>query len=120
MKTDPLLAIIADRRTLLDSVLSEEQVRDLREDTRTGRPPGNSSFPDRLEEMVGRVLRPAKRGRPSSCAEYHNLYCVSSGFRYYTGDANFNVTAAIDVATGDIVERYVHTPYGKEFVNNSG
>jgi len=32
--------------------------------------------------------------------------------RYYTSDANFNVTAAIDAGTGDVVERYVYTAYG--------
>jgi len=35
---------------------------------------------------------------------------------YYTGDANFNVTATIDATTGDIVERYVCTAYGKATV----
>ncbi len=31
---------------------------------------------------------------------------------YYTGDANFNVTAALDAATGAVVERYVYTAHG--------
>jgi hypothetical protein len=44
--------------------LGEEELRALREHGRTGRPLGTSSFLDRLEEMVGRVLRPQKGGHP--------------------------------------------------------
>ena len=65
VKTAPLLAMVADWPALLDSALPEEQMRDLREHARTGRPLGSSSFLDRLERMVGRVLRPQKGGRPS-------------------------------------------------------
>ncbi len=36
--------------------------------------------------------------------------------RYYAGDANFNVTATIDAATTDVVERYVYTAYGEAMV----
>ena len=32
---------------------------------------------------------------------------------YYTQDANFNVTAVVDAATGGAAERYVYTPYGQ-------
>jgi RHS repeat-associated protein len=32
---------------------------------------------------------------------------------YYTTDANHNVTATIDAATGDVVNRYAYTAYGK-------
>lgn len=32
--------------------------------------------------------------------------------RYYTSDANHNVTAAIDAASGAVSARYVYTPYG--------
>jgi len=35
---------------------------------------------------------------------------------YYTGDANYNVTAALDAATGEAVDRYVYTAYGKATV----
>ncbi len=65
MKTAPLLAIIADWRALLDSDVREEHVRDLREHSRTRRPLGNSSFLDRLEEMVSRTLRLQNGVRPS-------------------------------------------------------
>ena len=59
-----LLAMIGDWRAFLDSAVREEELRDLREHGRTGRPLGSVSFLDRLESMVGRVLRPQKGGRP--------------------------------------------------------
>ena len=35
---------------------------------------------------------------------------------YYTQDANFNTTALVDEATGDVAERYLYDPYGKATV----
>ncbi|MCC5828033.1 MAG: RHS repeat-associated core domain-containing protein [Phycisphaeraceae bacterium] len=35
---------------------------------------------------------------------------------YYTVDANKNVTALIDAATGNVVERYLYDPYGRVMV----
>jgi len=35
---------------------------------------------------------------------------------YYTGGANFNVTALMDANTGDVVERYLYDPYGRRTV----
>ena len=37
---------------------------------------------------------------------------------YYTTDANWNVTALVDAATGDVVERYMYDAYGKATVLN--
>ncbi|MCE5267513.1 MAG: RHS repeat-associated core domain-containing protein, partial [Planctomycetaceae bacterium] len=37
---------------------------------------------------------------------------AADNIRYYAGDANFNVTATIDAATGAVIERYVYTAYG--------
>jgi putative transposase len=65
VKTAPLGAMISDWRALLDSAVREDELRDLREHGCTGRPLGSASFLDRLESMVGRVLRPKKGGRPS-------------------------------------------------------
>ncbi len=65
VKVAPLLAMVLDWRALLDSALSEEEIRDLREHGRTGRPLGNVSFVERLERMVGRILAPRQGGRPS-------------------------------------------------------
>ena len=65
VKVAPLSAMVADWAAFLDSALPEEELRELREHGRTGRPLGSSSFLDRLEGMVGRVLRPQKGGRPT-------------------------------------------------------
>ncbi|MFZ5830071.1 MAG: hypothetical protein ACOY3P_08285 [Planctomycetota bacterium] len=65
VKVAPVLAMVADRRAFLNSALAEEELRELREHGRTGRPLGSSTFLDRLEGMVGRVLRPQIGGRPS-------------------------------------------------------
>jgi hypothetical protein len=35
---------------------------------------------------------------------------------YYCQDANWNVTALVDAATGDVVERYMYAVYGKPTV----
>jgi RHS repeat-associated protein len=42
-----------------------------------------------------------------------DLLDVDDNIRYYTGDANYNVTATIDAAPGEVVNRYVYTAYGK-------
>ena len=41
-----------------------------------------------------------------------DLLDVDDNIRYYTGDANYNVTATIDSATAELVDRYVYTAYG--------
>jgi putative transposase len=65
VRVAPMLAMVADWRGLLDSAIREEELRDLREHGRTGRPLGNATFVERLERVIGRVLRPGKAGRPS-------------------------------------------------------
>ena len=61
----PMLALVADWQTLLNSAIPEEDLRDLRAHVRTGCPLGNPTFVERLERMVGRILRPQRPGRPS-------------------------------------------------------
>ncbi len=46
----------------LNSAVPEEELKDIRRHGRTGRPLGDESFLARLEGMVGRVLKPQKRG----------------------------------------------------------
>ena len=58
----PLLAMIGNWNAFLSSAIPEEELRDIRQHGRTGRPLGDETFVGRLEEMVGRVLRPQKRG----------------------------------------------------------
>jgi len=45
-----------------------------------------------------------------------DLLDVEDNIRYYTGDANYNVTSTIDATTGEVVDRYVYTAYGKATV----
>jgi putative transposase len=67
VKVRPLLAMIGDWKAFLKSAIAEEELRDLREHGRTGRPLGSSSFLDRLESLVGRVLKRQKPGpKPQS------------------------------------------------------
>jgi putative transposase len=62
VKVAPLLAIIGDWGAFLNSAMPEEELSDIRHHTRTGRPLGDETFLARLEGMVGRVLKPQKRG----------------------------------------------------------
>ena len=63
-KVAPLLAMVGDWNAFLNSAIREEELRDLREHGRTGRPLGSATFLERLEAIVGRVLTPQKGGRP--------------------------------------------------------
>jgi putative transposase len=64
VKVGPLLAMVADWKCFLESAVREEDLRELRQHGRTGRPLGDEAFLDRLEQMAGRILRPQKGGRP--------------------------------------------------------
>jgi len=50
-------------RAWLSEALSEAEIAALRSHTRTGRPLGSPAFVERLEGLLGRVLRPQKAGR---------------------------------------------------------
>ena len=65
VKVAPLLAMIGDWHAFLESAMPEEELRDIRRHTGTGRPLGDEIFLDRLEGMVGRLLKPQKRGPKS-------------------------------------------------------
>ncbi len=41
-----------------------------------------------------------------------DLTDAEDNVHYYTGDGNYNVTATIDAATGNVLARYVYTAYG--------
>ncbi|MEI8376752.1 MAG: transposase, partial [Planctomycetota bacterium] len=69
VRAAPMLARVANWRGLLDSAIREE-LRDFREHVRTGCPLGNATFVDRLERVVGRILRPQKAGRPSKLLKH--------------------------------------------------
>jgi putative transposase len=63
VKVAPLLAMIPDWCAFLNSAIREEELRDIHQHAGTGRPLGDETFLDRLEGMVGRLLKPQKRGR---------------------------------------------------------
>jgi putative transposase len=56
------LAVIGDWNAFLNRATPEEELRNLRRHGRTGRPLGDDKFVEKLEEMLGRVLKPKKRG----------------------------------------------------------
>ena len=62
VKVAPLLAMVGDWNAFLDSAVAEEELAELRRHVRTGRPLGDETFVGRVEEMVGRILKPHKRG----------------------------------------------------------
>ncbi len=63
-KVAPLLAMVDNWQGLLDSALPDEDLKKLRGHGRTGRPLGDEGFLERLEGLIGRVLKPKKGGRP--------------------------------------------------------
>ena len=62
VKVAPMLAIVGDWNAFLNSAVPEEELSDMRGHGRTGRPLGDEAFLGRVEEMVGRVFKPQKRG----------------------------------------------------------
>ena len=62
VKVAPRLAMIGDWSAFLESAVPEAELDDLRRHGRTGRPLGDETFLERLEEKLGRALKPKKRG----------------------------------------------------------
>ena len=62
VKVAPLLAMTGDWGALLNSAVPEGDLSEICHHTRTGRRLGDEAFPARPEGMVGRVLKPPKRG----------------------------------------------------------
>jgi len=57
-----MLDRINDWPAYIDQPADKTEIDDLRKHTRTGRPLGNAAFVDRLELLLGKTLRPQKRG----------------------------------------------------------
>jgi putative transposase len=64
VQVGPLSAMVGSWEGLLISATPEEQFSELRGHARTGRPLGDATFLERLETLVGRILKPQKGGRP--------------------------------------------------------
>ena len=62
VRVAPLLEAMGDWRDFLNSGLTDEDMECLRRHERSGRPLGSEGFVARVEKLVGRVLRPGKRG----------------------------------------------------------
>ncbi len=62
VKVAPMLAMIGDWDAFLRSAMPEDELRDIRRHARTGRPLGDEAFLARLEDTMGRALKPQKRG----------------------------------------------------------
>ena len=62
VRVKPLLDLLGDWRTLLSEGASDDQAERFSRHARTGRPLGDGTFVTKLEMLVGRVLRPRKRG----------------------------------------------------------
>jgi putative transposase len=60
--TRPFPGAVADWAAWLNEGLIEEDMDRIRRHTRTSRPLGEPAFLDRLEHLIGRILRPLKRG----------------------------------------------------------
>jgi len=60
---------VADWRAYLDQETPAETISRLRLHERTGRPLGGEKFLDKLESLLGRVVRPGKPGRPRKQAD---------------------------------------------------
>ena len=61
VKVKPLLGIVSDWQNFL-TLTDEEELALLKKHERSGRPLGETSFVERLEGTLERLLRPAKRG----------------------------------------------------------
>ena len=62
VRVAPLHRLVANWEAFLSEAPDEEEVRLLKKYERTGRPLGNPSFVGRLEESLGRTLRPQPPG----------------------------------------------------------
>jgi RHS repeat-associated protein len=81
-------------------------------------PPGRTG-PEPLPRGRSRTI--SSNGDPSTPAPSDAILAgriPASGHIYYATDANFNVTALIDAATGQVIERYSYESYGKRTVLN--
>ena len=62
VKVAPLLGLVNEWRSLLQSGMTEQEAVLIRRHERTSRPLGEEGFVSRLESRLGRVLHPLKPG----------------------------------------------------------
>jgi putative transposase len=73
VRVQPLLEMVSDWGAFLSGELDGDGWERLRAHERTGRPLGDATFLERLEDELGRRLRPRKGGRPKKDESW---YCV--------------------------------------------
>jgi putative transposase len=62
VRVRPLLDMVDDWRAFIARAAAEDEMEAIRRHERTGRPLGDEAFVERLEESLGRPLRPRKPG----------------------------------------------------------
>jgi putative transposase len=62
VKVRPLLAMVGNWEIFLGREATADEVKQLRQHERTGRPLGNAQFIRQLEQLTGRMLRKLKPG----------------------------------------------------------
>ena len=62
VKAAPLLKLVSHWSELLESSLPDDTLEQIRQHERTGRPLGDLTFLEALENRLGRLLKPQKRG----------------------------------------------------------
>ena len=72
--TAPVLERVPDFAALLRSAEDEDLTKALRQSESTGRPLGDSAFLERVEALLGRNPRPAKRGPRPRAEQNHRPY----------------------------------------------
>jgi putative transposase len=69
VRVAPLRERVHDWREYLMEPLEAQEEQLWRRHERTGRPLGEPAFLDRIESLLGRIVRPAKRGPKPKLAE---------------------------------------------------
>ena len=63
MKSLPMLEMVGDWQAYLAEPEKQNEYDEITANEKSGRPLGNDSFVERLEVLLGRSLKPKKRGR---------------------------------------------------------
>jgi putative transposase len=67
VKVEPLLSLVGNWKDFL-YLSSDEEMNLFRKHERTGRPLGNETFVEQIENLLGRTLRPKKPGPKTNVA----------------------------------------------------
>jgi len=83
IKTTLLNEMIDDWKEFLGLTTSEQDIKMLQLHERTGRPLGNDGFLTRIENAIGRILKPKRPGRKPKKGKYmYGVPRLNGVFRY--------------------------------------